>query len=119
VTVDGFDAAVIMTHNYQHDQELLGLLLDSKIAYIGLLGAAKRAERILDALAERRGVLTADQLGRIHAPVGLDLHAEGPEEIALSIIAEIQMELSGGTGQPLHFRRWLHAPQTVHAKGNG
>lgn len=119
LTIEGFDAAVIMTHNYQHDQELLGLLLDSKIAYIGLLGAAKRAERILDAVAERRGVLTADQLGRIHAPVGLDLHADGPEAIALSIVAEIQMELSGGTGQPLHFRRQSHAQVTVHTKRNG
>jgi xanthine/CO dehydrogenase XdhC/CoxF family maturation factor len=119
VTIDGFDAAVIMTHNYQHDQELLGLLLDSKIAYIGLLGAAKRAERILGKLAERYGALNADQLGRIHAPVGLDLHADGPEAIALSIVAEIQMELSGGTGQPLHFRRQSHTHETVHTKGNG
>ncbi len=105
VRINDFDAAVIMTHNYQHDQELLGLLLDSKVAYIGLLGASKRAQRILDALAARRGALTADQLGRIHAPVGLDLRAEGPEAIALSIVAEIQMELSGGTGVSLSVLR--------------
>jgi xanthine/CO dehydrogenase XdhC/CoxF family maturation factor len=110
VTLNGFDAAVIMTHNYQHDQELLGLLLDSKIVYIGLLGAAKRAERILEALTERGVVLDDNQLGRIYAPVGLDLHADGAESIALSIVAEIQAALAGGSAQSLRDR--LKAAQT-------
>jgi xanthine dehydrogenase accessory factor len=100
-----FDAAVIMTHHYQHDCELLSHLMSRPLSYIGLLGAARRAETMLNEL--RKSGLTIDgrMLDRLYAPVGLDLNADGPEEIALAIVAEIQMVLNGGSARPLRSGR--------------
>ena len=101
ISIDSFDAAVIMTHNYFRDRELLRKLLGSKLKYFGLLGASKRAERMLDDLRMDGIKMTNQQLARLRAPVGLDLAAEGPHEIALSILSEIQCALAGGTGRSL------------------
>jgi xanthine dehydrogenase accessory factor len=85
--------AVIMTHNYLHDQELLNILLPSPIRYLGLLGPHRRTQQLLNEL--RTAVRpTAKQLQRLYGPVGLDLGAETPEEIALAIVAEIQAVLA-------------------------
>jgi xanthine dehydrogenase accessory factor len=102
-----FDAAVIMTHNYQHDCELLTRLMSSPISYIGLLGAARRAETILNELNNSGLTIDDRMLDRLYAPVGLDLNADGPEEIALSMVAEIQMVLNGGSARPLRLGRNL------------
>jgi xanthine/CO dehydrogenase XdhC/CoxF family maturation factor len=86
--------AVIMTHHFLHDLELLAYLLPQPIGYLGLLGPNKRTENLLREL-EPRGVRPdAQQLRRLHGPVGLDIGAETPEEIALAILAEIQAALS-------------------------
>ncbi|HEY6882056.1 MAG TPA: XdhC family protein [Polyangiales bacterium] len=82
-------AAVVMAHHYERDLAALGALLGSRCPYIGLLGARKRAARLLDDLAARG--IHAD--GRVHAPVGLAIAAESPQEIALAIAAEVQAEL--------------------------
>jgi xanthine/CO dehydrogenase XdhC/CoxF family maturation factor len=103
--------AVVMTHKYLHDVELLRVLLRIPLRYLGLLGPKARAERLLSELAEQ-GVQPVEGLdGRIHGPVGLDIGAETPEEIALSAVAEIQAVLTGRRGGflserdgPLHDR---------------
>ena len=102
VDLTQFDAAVIMTHNYLYDQALVDALLASPIAYIGLLGPKSRAEELLP----------ADQLARMHSPIGLDLGAETPEQIALAIIAEIEAVLNRRSGKPL---RELEAPLHVRS----
>ncbi|HXH92234.1 MAG TPA: XdhC family protein [Thermoanaerobaculia bacterium] len=79
----GFDAAVVMTHNFGRDAEILRQLLASPIPYIGLLGPKSRGEELLAEIG-------ASKDARLHSPIGLDLGAETPEEIALSIVAEIQ-----------------------------
>lgn len=94
-------AAVVMTHDLTHDLAILGALLDSPAGYIGLLGPRRRAEALLARVAAARGPLSEQDLARVHGPVGLDLGAEGPEEIALAIAAEIQAVAAGRRGGPL------------------
>ncbi len=104
--------AVVMTHNYLHDKELLKTLLFSPLRYLGLLGPKHRSDRILEELREEGLRLTNVQLGRLYAPVGIDIGADTPEEIALSIIAEIRAVLANRSGGllrdrigPIHERR--------------
>jgi xanthine dehydrogenase accessory factor len=81
--------AVVMTHNFLRDLGYLRSLLGTDVAYIGMLGPQARLDRLLDNLA-RDGVRPSDaDLAKIHGPAGLDLGAEGPEEIAAAIAAEI------------------------------
>jgi xanthine/CO dehydrogenase XdhC/CoxF family maturation factor len=102
--------AVVMTHNYPEDLELLRVLLPSAARYVGLLGSRQRTERLIHDLAGDGLVLADEQLERLHGPVGLDIGADTPEEIALSIIAEIQAALAHRPGGPLRDRRGpIHA----------
>ncbi|MEM7580515.1 MAG: XdhC family protein [Cyanobacteria bacterium P01_A01_bin.80] len=78
--------AVVMSHNYLDDLEMLKLLLPSNLNYLGILGPKKRTNRILQELQEEEITVNAN----IYSPVGLDIGADNAEEIALSIIAEIQ-----------------------------
>jgi xanthine dehydrogenase accessory factor len=100
--------AIVMTHQYLDDLEILKLLLPSPIPYIGLLGSRLRANRLLD---ECHLSFTHEQLERFHAPVGLDIGAETPEAIALSIIAEIQAVLTQRSAGYLKDRQTgIHPP---------
>ena len=90
VTVHAQTVAVVMTHNYFDDLEILKMLLSSSARYIGVLGSRQRTARLLQELDE-----TLQREKPLHAPVGLDLGAETPEEIALAIGAEIQAVVSG------------------------
>ena len=96
--------AVVMTHHYAHDVPLLRNLLPCPLAYLGLLGPRKRAEKILSDLVTGGLPLTPETHARLHAPVGLDLGAETPEEVALAIVAEIQAVLTGRDARPLRER---------------
>jgi xanthine dehydrogenase accessory factor len=91
--------AVVMSHNYDHDLAILGTLLQSPAGYIGIMGPRKRTERMLDQLG--RG---SELLGRVYSPVGLDIGASGPTEIALSIVSEIRAVLAGRSGRMLGSR---------------
>ena len=97
------DVALLMTHNYLHDVELLKQLLRSPVRYIGCLGPRRRTERLLSDLAAE---VTPDELQtrRLFAPVGLDIGAEHPEEIALSIVAEVCATLRERCGGSLRDR---------------
>jgi xanthine dehydrogenase accessory factor len=90
--------AVVMTHNYRNDLELLKLLLPSSIRYVGVLGSKMRSARLLQELREAGINLTLAQRRRLHAPIGLDIGAETCQEIALAIVAEIRATLSGRAG---------------------
>ncbi|RMG60711.1 MAG: XdhC/CoxI family protein [Calditrichaeota bacterium] len=82
---------LLMTHNYLHDKALLRWLLSTPVQYIGLLGPWRRSERLLRELQEEEGLRLSEQdRQRLFAPVGVDIGAETPEEIALSILAEMQ-----------------------------
>ncbi|MEL7448433.1 MAG: XdhC family protein [Pseudomonadota bacterium] len=92
MSLDAFDAALIMSHHLASDRDYLRVLASADIPYVGLLGPSARRQRLLDDL----GSASADALGnRLFAPVGLDLGARGPAGIALSAVAQIQAVLSG------------------------
>jgi xanthine/CO dehydrogenase XdhC/CoxF family maturation factor len=92
------DAAVVMTHRYPEDVKLLRMLADSPVRYIGVLGPRHRTDRLLKA-AEIEPTVELAQ--RLHAPIGLDLGAETPEQIALAILAEATAVLHGYAGGKL------------------
>jgi xanthine dehydrogenase accessory factor len=84
--------AVVMTHDYEQDREALGALLDSNVRYIGMLGPARRTQRMLDELRAEVSY-PAERLACVYGPAGLHLGADTPEGIALSIVAELQAVL--------------------------
>jgi xanthine/CO dehydrogenase XdhC/CoxF family maturation factor len=107
---DQDSVAVVMTHHYVHDVPLLRELLPLPLAYLGLLGPRQRAEKILADLATNGLALSAADRARLHAPIGLDIGADAPEQVALSIVAEIQSVLAGHNARPLRERS-----QPIHA----
>jgi xanthine/CO dehydrogenase XdhC/CoxF family maturation factor len=80
---------VIMNHSYVQDLKYLLKLVDKKPAYLGVLGAAKRRDKMFTELFEYNSSISEDFLERIYTPAGLNLGAQTPEEIAISILAEI------------------------------
>lgn len=96
--------AVVMTHRYLDDLALLRGLVSRPLAYLGVLGPRKRTERLLAELARDGVVPTAEQLAKLHAPVGLDLGGDGAEAVALAIVAELQAVRSGRAGGNLKHR---------------
>ncbi len=95
---------MVMTHNFLRDKEYLRSLLPTDVPYIGMLGPRSRLERLLGELRREGEEPSADAMGRIHGPAGLDVGAEGPEEIAQSIVAEILAVRRGRDGGPLRER---------------
>jgi xanthine/CO dehydrogenase XdhC/CoxF family maturation factor len=93
-----------MTHHYVHDVPILRDLLPLNLPYIGLLGPKKRGVKILGDLAAAGLRLTSEQQCALHSPIGLDIGAETPEEVAISIVAEIRTTLSGRSGGALKNR---------------
>jgi len=81
------DWLLIMTHDHRLDQQALELAIKRRPRYIGLVGSKRKVFRLLQRIALRRGQELP--LDRVYAPVGLDLGAVGPEEIAVSIAAEL------------------------------
>lgn len=96
--------AVVMTHHYIHDVPLLRDLLARPLAYLGLLGPRKRAQKILTDLAAAGAAVAPERSRQLHAPVGLDLGADTPEQVALAIIAEMQAMLNRRDARPLRER---------------
>jgi xanthine/CO dehydrogenase XdhC/CoxF family maturation factor len=101
LTITERTAAVLMSHNFNYDKAVLQSLLTTDIPYIGMLGPRKRFDK-MQAEFEKDGLFFSDaELDRVHAPIGLDLGAETPDEIALSIIAEVKSFFSQRAGGSL------------------
>ena len=98
---DNRSCAIVMSHNYLQDQALLRDLLDAPLAYLGVLGPHQRTQRLLADLRKEGTAPSAEQAARLFSPVGLDIGAETAEEIALSILGEIQAALTGRKGGSL------------------
>ena len=98
---------LLMTHNYSYDLALLRFLLASPARYIGVIGPRKRTERMLSELAADKETSRMEDAGlaRLYSPAGLDIGANAPAEIALSIIAEMRAVLDGRRGGMLRERR--------------
>lgn len=103
--VDDYTAILLMAHDYDTDLKNLRQVLQTNAGYIGLLGPRKRSQKIFDALAHEGRALSEHDQQRIFAPAGLDIGAVSPEEIAVSIIAEVRACFAGREGSPLRFRK--------------
>lgn len=103
--MDGHTAAVVMSHNYLRDLETLRWLMRTDVGYIGMLGPRRRTEQMLRELR-------AEPSDAVHAPVGLDIGADGPHEIALSVVAEIVAFIAKRPGMSLRLRDGsIHTPE--------
>lgn len=95
------DAVVLVNRNHELDREALRALLPraESIGYLGMIGSRRKVNRVLEELAASGAPVTPEH--RLHAPIGLDLGADSPEEIAISIMAEILKVLRKASGQSL------------------
>ncbi|HEX8020392.1 XdhC family protein [Mucilaginibacter sp.] len=109
IEINGRTAIVLMTHNYNYEIALLKELLPTLLPYIGILGPKKKLERMLAEIEDAGMHISEEQLNRIYGPVGLDLGAEGAEEIALSVVSEIKAVLSSRQGYSLKYK-----PAPIH-----
>lgn len=105
LALDGDTLALVMTHNYLRDLEWLEMLLPSPVRYLGLLGPRRRTDQLLADLGEKGSAPSAEALERLYAPVGLDIGSEGPAEVALSILAEMQAVMTRHRGGHLRARK--------------
>ena len=96
---------VVVTRGHRTDEEVLRAALEGPAAYVGMIGSPSKVRAIYRRLL-RAGVPAAT-LERVHAPIGLDIGAETPDEIALSIAAELVMRRHDASGQPLRDRHGL------------
>jgi len=90
---------ILTTRGSSVDAAGLGPLLDSPAAYIGVIGSKRRWAMTVKQL-KARGI-SEERIALVHSPIGLELRAETPEEIAVSIMAEILMIRDEGTGKPM------------------
>lgn len=100
-----FTACVLMSHNYEYDRDVLKKLITTEAPYIGILGPRKRFDKMLEEFRAQGISMSDEQLHRIHSPIGLDIGAEAPDEIAVSIVAEIQSKFTNRSGGFLKYRK--------------
>ena len=99
-----YTACVLMSHNYEYDRDVLRKLIKTPTPFIGILGPRKRFDKMLVEFEEAGIELSAEDHNRIHSPIGLDIGAEAADEIAVSIVAEIQSKFSNRSGGFLKYR---------------
>jgi xanthine dehydrogenase accessory factor len=116
LSLDHRTAGVVMNHNYPEDMAALATLLRSSVRYVGVLGPRARTEKMLAELGETE----LDYLDRLYAPVGLDIGADTPEEIAAAIVSQVIAVFSNRAGGhlrdrpgPIHRRESVAIPEVV------
>jgi len=110
VTIHNRMYIAAVTRGVALDTEMLPPLVDSPAPYIGVMGSRRRWANAVKKLKDR-GVDVA-KLNRIHAPIGMELNAETPREIAVSIMAEIIAHYRGGSGESM---KWMGSPEEADA----
>ena len=98
-------ACILMAHDLETDLRNFRYVLKTPVSYIGLLGPRKRAEKIFNRLYDEHEPVSENDMQRIYAPAGLDIGAVTPEEIALSIVAEVRTHFAGRKGMSLRERQ--------------
>lgn len=111
VEIDQNTYLILTTRDVSLDVEGLPSLLESPAAYIGVIGSRRRWETTATLLGKEG--LSKDRIDRVSSPIGLEINAETPEEIAVSILSELIMLRRGGTGE-----RMAH-PSTASKQGDG
>ena len=99
ITIDKRTVLILTTRGSAVDAAGLSPLLDSPAGYIGIIGSKRRWATTVKAMKEK-GV-SEEKIAKVHSPIGLELHAETPEEIAVSIMAEVMMVKEKGTGKSM------------------
>jgi len=103
--IDQHTVIILMSHDFKTDKYNLPLVLATAAPYIGMLGPRVRSEKIWGELEEEGVSLSTEDKNRIYAPIGLDIGAVTPEEIALSLAAEVRAVLSKRVGGYLRLRK--------------
>jgi xanthine dehydrogenase accessory factor len=103
IKIDKRTAIILTTRGSSVDAAGLSPLLDSPASYIGVIGSKRRWTETVKAL-KKKGV-NAAKIAKVHSPIGLELQAETPEEIAVSIMAEVLMIRDKGTGKPMQMSK--------------
>jgi xanthine dehydrogenase accessory factor len=89
---------ILVNRNYQLDRDALeAALRTGGFGYIGMMGSKRKVNRVYDEL-KHRGM---EDFGQVHAPIGLQIGADSPEEIAVSVMAEVLAVLRGQSGKPM------------------
>jgi xanthine dehydrogenase accessory factor len=101
---------VVMNHHLERDQAAIRLALNSPAPYVGVLGPRSRRQRMLETLEKEGVTFGEEQLARMFNPVGLDIGAETPEEVAISILSEILAFRKSHVGGFLRDRDKIHQP---------
>ena len=89
----------VVTRGHNEDEECMRAVVSVRPDYVGLIGSRRRTNIVLERL--REAGIEEDLLREVHAPIGLDIGAVSPEEVALAVLAEIVAVRRGGTGTPL------------------
>ncbi len=110
-----YTACVLISHNYEYDRDVLRKLLSTSTPYIAILGPRKRFDKMREELLNEGIEISELDLQRIFSPAGLDIGAEAPDEIAISIISEIQAKFANRGGGFLRNRK---APIHSRAKSS-
>ena len=97
------DYVVLVSRGHQQDELALRHVVERGAAYVGMIGSRRRTGAVLQHLADDG--LDAGALEAVHTPIGIDIGAETPEEIAVSILSEIILERRGGSGERMRSRR--------------
>ena len=105
INFDDRTVAVLVTHNYNYDIAVLRQLVTLNVSYIGVLGPKKKLDRMLEELKEGGMLIDEETTKNVFGPAGLDIGAETSDEIALSILSEIQAVLSKRTGSSLREKK--------------
>ena len=95
---DNYTAYVLMAHDYKTDKNNLAMALQSEVPYVGMLGPLKRRKQAIEELENEGMVLSSEQMDKLYNPIGLNIGASTPEEIALTILSEIRAHFSGKKG---------------------
>ena len=96
-------SVAVVTRGHNEDEQCMQVVVRANPDYVGLIGSKRRTSIVIDRL--RESGVTEEQLKNIHAPIGLDIGAVTPEEVALAIMAEIVAERRGGSGTPLSHKK--------------
>lgn len=108
IILDERTVIILMTHNYNYDFAMLRQLLPYELTYVAVLGPKKRLQRMLSELIDEGIDITSRQLESIYGPAGLDIGSENSDEIALSIIAEMQAVIKNRKGASLRDRSIIY-----------
>lgn len=100
---------IIMNHHLEKDKKCLQFALKSPAPYVGLLGPKKRREKMVASLNQEGITFTEQEMARLRNPIGLDIGADGPEQIAVSILAELLALRNQRDGGFLNNREKIHA----------